>query len=181
MQTLVTLTRTTKGGAMRTLVLVTEDDGDIETVVGRRAGPLARIAAHLRAGTLDRRLAEGVAPEGGVGLALRAQALVAPQTRLQLAEPLRRLADEARSGTVGGARSARAPVRLPVVLGAVDELEELAARLLDPGPLPVSGLAGARLLLTDGTGPLYDRASSWRLQEALAAVLDRLRTAGPIV
>ena len=69
------------------------------------------------------------------------------------------------------------PVRLPAVRRSAAELEDLARRLVAPRPAAVRGIAQVRLLLTDGTGPLY----SSRTGEDLAAAVRRARAALELV
>ena len=47
---------------------------------------------------------------------------------------------------------------------AREELAELADTLDDPGPVAAGGVAQALLLLTDGTGPLYNPFSATSLR-----------------
>jgi len=109
-------------------------------LVARRPGVRDRLTARVCARRLDQDLAAGVHPEMTPALALRARRLTAPPRRRQMADGYRRLPLEARG-------------RLDCV-GA--ELERLAATLESPGPVTASGAAQAWLLLTDGTGPLYN-------------------------
>jgi hypothetical protein len=57
------------------------------------------------------------------------------------------------------------------VLAAAQELDALADRLLSPDPVSAQGVAQARLLLTDGTGPLYRRGAAEDLRDALTRAL----------
>ena len=54
------------------------------------------------------------------------------------------------------------------------EFEELIQRLLAPWPVPAQGMAKARLLLTDGGGPLYRRASPDDLRTRVLDAADAL-------
>ena len=51
------------------------------------------------------------------------------------------------------------------------ELEALADRLQAPDQVAAQGVAQARLLLTDGTGPLYRRGETDDLRAAVARAL----------
>jgi hypothetical protein len=150
---------------MSTLLLT---DGDV--VIERRAGLRDRLEAWLRAGSLDRELASGVAPETCGALSLRARALIGPGARSRLARQLRRVVDDARGGHAWMTRIA---VR-PEVLVAADELNGLADRLAAPGPVDVRGVAQVRLLLSDGCGPLYFRGATEELRARVARALSRL-------
>jgi hypothetical protein len=108
----------------------------------------AHLAVHLRAGRLDRELAAGRAPATDQALALHAERLTRPAARHRLAAALRRL--------VCGERAA---VPVARVRGAAPDLRLLASRLDGPGPVAPAGVGRARLLVGDGTGPLYDRSA----------------------
>jgi hypothetical protein len=152
---------------MSTLLLLATE----EAVVGRRAGLHDWLTARLRADSLDRELARGVAPESCGALTLRARRLIGPSARAALARQLRRVVNDARGGHVW---MSRVPVRRPEVLDAADELDVLADRLAAPGPVDVRGVAQVQLLLTDGTGPLYFRGATEELRARVANALKRL-------
>jgi hypothetical protein len=59
----------------------------------------------------------------------------------------------------GAARPLRVPLRLARVRQSAPLLAALADRLVEPGPVPVRGVAMVSRLLADGTGPLYREAS----------------------
>jgi hypothetical protein len=158
--------------AMSTLLLLASE----ESVVGRRAGLRDWLMARLRADSLDRELARGVAPESCGALTLRARRLIGPAARAALARQLRRVVRDARGGHVW---MSRVPVRRPEVLDAADELDVLADRLAAPGPVDVRGVAQVHLLLTDGTGPLYFRGATEELRARVANALSRLDVLEP--
>jgi hypothetical protein len=143
-------------------------------VIGRRVGLRDRLVARLRAGSLDRELALGVAPDSAGPLALRARALIGPCVRRTLARQLRRIVSDARGNHVW---LTQVPIRKPAVLDAADELAVLADRLADPGPVDVRGVAEVALLLTDGCGPLYYRGATDELRARVASALRRLDVA----
>ena len=60
---------------------------------------------------------------------------------------------------LGSARPVRVPLRTTRVRQSAPLLAELASRLLEPGPVPVGGVAMVARLLADGTGPLYREAA----------------------
>lgn len=127
-----------------------------------------RASTLLHSRSIDERLAEGVAPEENVGCALRARELTGSRMRHHLAAGFdRAIASIARTRT-----SPFAIVDRRQVLGALPELHALRARL-DSASMPsAQGVARARLLLTDGRGPLYNSATDRDLREALRTVLD---------
>jgi hypothetical protein len=135
----------------RTLLLAGASDG---FVLVRHPSLWDRIAARVRPRRLDRALAGGTPPEASAALALRAQVLTEPESRGSIAQSLRRILREAQQGcrpTLGRVMPSRARVR-----DAREELSRLADTLEDPGPVAAGGVAQALLLLTDGTGPLYN-------------------------
>ncbi|MDQ6819492.1 MAG: hypothetical protein ACR2L9_12970 [Solirubrobacteraceae bacterium] len=130
-----------------------------------------RLVARWRSRTLDAVLADGVPAESSAAVALRARRLIDPCERRSIADGLRRLVREASEGPV------RSRVRVAAcwnrVAAASEELDELADALSRPGPVAVHGVAEALLLLTDGTGPLYNPESCVSLQTmATSAIAD---------
>ena len=95
----------------------------------------------------------------------RAARLTSTAFRRDLAASLRRILATSgqpvavRAPGLGAARPLRVPVRTARISLATPWLAELASRMLEPGPVPVRGVAMVTLLLADGTGPLYREAS----------------------
>jgi hypothetical protein len=118
------------------------------------------LRAQLRTGELDSRLAGGAAPETSDVLFSHARRIVRPRSCAVLASSLRKVA-------VASQRPPRLSNRVPVACEVVDsargELVALADRLERPGPIRARGVAQVRLLLGDGSGPLYRRESGRRL------------------
>lgn len=132
---------------------------------------LDRTLAFLLGWPLDQQLAAGRPPESSALLAARARRV----TEFRRCEDLARWWEH----VVTRARrpSASHPLALPLcrdrVLDAEPAIRDLAARLRSLRPVSARGVAAARLLLTDGTGPLYDPAApggslAGRLREARA-------------
>lgn len=97
-----------------------------------------RLLARLRAGSLDRRLAAGTAPEAGSLLALRADAIVRPATRNGLARQLQRiLLYPANPGRHRPLALSGSTCRN--VLNAADVLGHLVERLQSPCPVSARG------------------------------------------
>lgn len=142
-------------------------------VIAPRPGVKDRIAARLRSRSLDIALADGIPPEMNAAVALRARHLVDPCERKSLADSLRRMVREAREGP------RRSRVRIQAcwnrVAAAGDELDELADALARPGPVSPHGVAEALLLLTDGTGPVYNPESRANLRTLAAEARADLR------
>jgi hypothetical protein len=133
-----------------------------------------RLAARLRANALDRRLADGVPPERSAALSLRARRLIEPPMAAMLARALHRLVREAGEHRTDRGRM---PARMAAVRATTADLEDLARRLVAAGPAAARGIAQVRLLLTDGTGPLYSETAG----EDLAAAVRRARAALELV
>jgi hypothetical protein len=157
---------------MAPLVLLRPADGGGDVVVARRARVRERLAARLRATSLDWELASGVAPEARVSLALRAAALGEQRVRRRLGLEVRRILDDARNPMIIGRRLV--PTRRAEVVAAADELDRLADALLAPGPLAARGVAQVRLLLLDGCGPLYFSGAREGLRAAAMRALEAL-------
>lgn len=111
-----------------------------------------RVSARLQARSLDRALARGESPESSALLAHRARALLRADTRLELAASLGRLAAGA---APRGALGSRLSASGAATDGARRDLERLAERLQEPGPVSPRGVALAQELLSDGAGPLF--------------------------
>jgi hypothetical protein len=131
-----------------------------------------RVQARAASYRLDQRLALGEAPEDSVLLALHAQRIVRPVACAALARTIRRVIDTADGRRVP--RRHEIPVCVPSVLAAADGLRKLAERIEGCGPVGARGVARLRLLLSDGTGPLFLPQSAKQLPVALRAVSEAL-------
>jgi hypothetical protein len=118
--------------------------------------PWDRLLVRLHAFRLDQELAGGASPEASVALALRARLLVRPRHRRDLARGVRRVLEAAQRSPLV---SHPVPLCRDRVRDCEDEFAQLIGRLQAAGPVPVRGVAKAGLLLADGSGPLYHRAS----------------------
>ncbi len=132
-----------------------------------------RLAARWNARRLDRALADGISPEANAALALRAQRLTEPDRRWSLAGALRRIVRDADRNRP--ARGFRVVPNRRAVKAAREALSRLADTLDDPGPVSAQGVARAWLLLTDGTGPLYNARDGLLLSACAAQAVDELR------
>jgi hypothetical protein len=144
-------------------------DDERDRLVLRRLRPWHVLLAHLQAGSLDRELARGDAPESCEYLAARAQLLSSPRYRRGLAASLQRLV----TGT-GGAVSVRHFVARRQVAAAAGELSELAERLREPGLVSARGVAMVCELLREGTGPLYQNRGPGALRYAATRAIQAL-------
>jgi hypothetical protein len=111
-----------------------------------------RLRARFLTAPLDRALAEGTAPSASRALELRAQALERPSVARELGSQLRRIVREAQLESHPGVR---VQACREAVLAVEQELRLLASRLQAANPVAASAVAKVRVLLTDGTGPLY--------------------------
>jgi hypothetical protein len=113
-----------------------------------------RLAARLHRLRLDAALASGTPTEASTELALRARRLTNMSFRRELARTIGRL--------VRGVDTLAPPSRVRIspqwgrVAAAADALSELADALSRPKPVSARGVAQALILLTDGTGPLFN-------------------------
>jgi hypothetical protein len=150
-----------------TMQVLLEDD--LGRLTLRRLRPWDRIRARFLAARLDRELARGARPETNADLAARAVRLTSMRSRRELAGSLQRiLAAGLPAGSRGRSMEAdpsarfasqpHVPIRRDRVGRSASELAELAAHLVQPGPVPARGVAMVYQLLTDGGGPLYRRA-----------------------
>lgn len=106
-----------------------------------------------RAARLDRELAAGASPRASALLALRAQRITGRRSRRRLADGLARAIRDAQATTPGFSAAVRPHRR--EVLAARTVLATLDRRLRAPEPVTARGVALLRVLLTEGTSPLY--------------------------
>jgi hypothetical protein len=156
---------------MAEVILLQDRRAGSKNVVAHHVRRADRIAARLRGLDLDRQLAAGNPPESSAALTLRAQKLLRPAERKRMARGLRGLVRQAQ-------RPPSVPAGVPLargeVLDAAAQINRLADRLDGAGPVDVRGLARARLLITDGTGPLYSGRQTGDVGNAVDKALDEL-------
>jgi hypothetical protein len=156
-------------------------DDDLGRLTLRRLWPWHRMLASSRSARLDCELAEGSSPEASAPLAARAMRLTSMEYRRDLAGSLRRILiaagdvalPVAARSPLGVSRPVRVPLRTSRISRSAPRLAELASQLLQPGPVPVRGVAMVSQLLADGTGPLYREAS----RDDLGAIIERAERA----
>jgi hypothetical protein len=130
--------------------------------------------ARWRGITLDRQLAEGIAPETDPLLAARAAQLTSRRSRHRVAAGL--------SGafqTAGDPRprfTAALPAQAAELLDAHVVVTALIRRLEDPGPVGVRGVAMLLTLLTDVASPLYQYGEPGLLGSRLRAAAAALES-----
>jgi hypothetical protein len=168
----IQITTTRKSDQRRQAVLVADErlDGLVHT---EEPSLRARLSARWRPRRLDQALAAGVPPEADVALALRAEELTELNRRRSIASALREVVREAREGAPLEPARIRPDRRR--VASASEELTALAETLEDPGPVAANGVAQAWILLTDGTGPLYNPYSRTSLCAGAARAAKELR------
>jgi hypothetical protein len=128
---------------------------------------------------LDTELAAGQPAETSGRHGRRARMLVAPSARRSLAAGWEHLLTVATRPARG--LSGRAPIGRRQVLRAEPEIRDLIGALNASGPVPVQGVALARLLLTDGTGPVYNRAATDDLAQRVSQAVLELDPARPLM
>jgi hypothetical protein len=160
------------------LVLLDDDQGRLTL---QRLRSWHRILARSQAARLDRELAGGASPEASATLAARATRLTSMEFRRALAASLQRVLVAAgesaivgtqpvtRHASLAAARPPRVPLRLARIRQSAPGLADLASHLVQPGPVPVRGVAMLSQLVADGAGPLYREAS----REDLGAIVER--------
>jgi len=131
----------------------------------------ARLRAHLFASRLDREVDAGAVVVPGTPLAAHVARITAMRHRHTLACGLRRAVDAA--GSTRRGVGAPFPIHSDRVQGCRSEIDHITLLLQSPRPVHPRGIARLRMLLTDGTGPLYDGGSG-SLAAALRAVVAAL-------
>jgi hypothetical protein len=121
---------------------------------------------------LDTAIANGANPDSTAALSLRANRLISRPARRRVSRSIRRLLQLSRRPPHPIHETA--PVCWRQVVRSRPLLEELAVRLASPGPVDARGVAQLRLLLTDGTSPLFGRPRAEELEAVLEAALDAL-------
>jgi hypothetical protein len=145
-----------------------------ERFVRRRHKKLPQVLAILFGHALDRRLASGRPPAAGRFVAARAEYLLS-EARWKLAQSWQRVLDQARRAP--RARNPHAPLCRVRIMDAESDVRTMLDALSSCRPVSARGVAMAGLLLSDGTGPLYNRSSTVNLPAALREVTTRLEAA----
>jgi len=131
------------------------------------------VRVQLHKARLDQQLAEGFGPDPLEDRALRARQLTSPRARRRLARSLRaRVKDAERPAAPR--LSAAVPLSRRAVRSWRESLLGLAERLERPDPVNPCGVARVLVLLTDGTGPLYNLGAADRMSDAVWWIADGL-------
>jgi hypothetical protein len=147
------------------------DPGDLARLHGSRLRLWDQAIARGRGFSLDLRLAEGSSPDGDRLIAARARMLVSPANRERLARGWDRLLRTARQPP---SRGRATPLRRARVLAAEPDIYELQRSLRSPLPVPVRGVAMARQILVDASGPVYNRRSEVDLRIAIQEAIRQM-------
>jgi hypothetical protein len=138
-----------------------------------------RLRVRLHRGRLDRELADGLHPDAAPDRALRAAQLSEPATRWAMARSLRDVVAAPRRGVLIP-RAPAAPIS-PAVADHREGLLGVADRLQQPDAVNPCGVARVRVLLSDGTGALYNPSAERSIGEAIWWVADGLQPCPPHV
>ena len=131
------------------------------------------LRVQLHRGRLDHQVADGFGPDPIEDRALRARQMTARRARRRLARSLRaRVKDLERP--VAHQMTAAVPLCRRAVLPWRESLLGLAERLEGPDPHNPAGVARVLVLLTDGSGPLYNPAVADRMGDAVWWIADAL-------
>jgi hypothetical protein len=152
---------------------------DARTFVILRSHAVDRLFARLKSGRLDQELASGCLPQSSRLHAARADYLVSPSFRTDLADNWEHVLQIATGRASPG--QGRFLLRYDRIAEAEPQIRELTVLLRGPLPVPARGVAAANLLITDGTGPLYNPllTSKTVLADAVAAVVSMLDPTHP--
>lgn len=140
---------------------------DIATCVQDLGIPnwVARLQARAFAAKFDRQVDEGVTPQPSSPLAAHIIRLTSTQEREDIARSFRRILD-------GGPQ-----LSISVLTNRIEEcrnvIDDITLRLHSPRPVAAQGMARLRMILSNGSGPLYFQASTGlaaELRGALAAL-----------
>ena len=146
-------------------------------LAGREATLRERVFVSLWPTRLDRALAAGTSPESSALLCLRAQRLVRPEMRRELAAAVRRMVKQSRE-PLPPCPALSLEAHHVAIGDCAAALSELADRLLAPAPVSAVGVARASLLITDLAGRLYCPSGGEQLsrsiQDAIAGLDPRL-------
>jgi hypothetical protein len=157
----------------RGIVRQSSDIHPTERIVRRRRKALPGVLALLFGHVLDRQLASGRSPAAGGIVAARAGYLLS-DARWELVQSWQRVLDQA--GRAPRARDPHAPLCRDRIIDAGGDVRTMLDVLSSGRAVSPRGVAMAGLLLSDGTGPLYNRNCPANLPAALRVVTTHLET-----
>jgi hypothetical protein len=156
---------------MRSVSSTTHLNLDLAMFERRRPPRWMSLLARLDGFELDHELAHGDDPHSGPLLAARAEQICRYEERKRFARRLDEVArGELRYGIGTSMRPSRGAVRV-----ARSDLLALAEELMRPGPANPQGVAQARLLITDGSSPLYPPGRYRMLTVSVRRARERLQ------
>jgi hypothetical protein len=167
-----------RSGAGSTALLIS-GPGNAEGFVARPRRIWVRSLVRLGAASLDRQIASGLPPESNRLTAARAEFLVSLPLRRSLAQNWRDLSAQAARGPT--ARSPRVSLCRDRIIATHRDILAMLHALSTSLPVPAQGVAQASWLLSDGTGPLYNRACTTDLAAALRRVVELLDPTAALV
>ncbi|AQT82813.1 hypothetical protein B1R94_13725 [Mycolicibacterium litorale] len=129
------------------------NDTPVSTDVFPRATLATRLRAKIFAGRLDQDIEAGIVPLPGSPLALHMARLTAVDEREALAHSLRQALADLDHGRPGF--TPRIPAHPQRLAACRDVVDDITLLLHSPRPVRARGVARLRMLLSDGTGPLY--------------------------
>jgi hypothetical protein len=138
-----------------------------------------RLLVRWRVRSLDAQLAAGHRAEGSRLRAIRADLLVAPVTRADLADCWQEVLD--RAAQARGVTDPRVPLLRSRVRAVDADIRRMILALRASAPVPARGVAIASTLLTDGTGPLYHAYSAQPLRAAVRDAIDQLNPSAELL
>jgi hypothetical protein len=169
-------------------------DSELDKVLSAPMTPLLSplhvlARARIFGGVLDMKLARGESPARSALLAERARLLAEPFRRARLAQSWAELVVSAHEVDVApmwprNGLDARVPINKSMVRRSELDIEMLG-RALVGRVVAIRGVALAQVLLCDGSGPVYNPNSGFRLSDLIADVVSYLDPlfggAGPVV
>jgi hypothetical protein len=155
---------------MTTLLLTGQRDGSY--VISQHSSAGERLLARVLTWRLDSALANGACPDSSAPLSLRAHRLISRTTRQGLSREIHRILRDAKRPPPP--HDPRVPICGRKIIQAGPALEQLAAQLLYPGPVDARGVAHVKILLRDGSSPIYQRPQADDLQAAVHTAIDAL-------
>lgn len=128
-----------------------------------------RARARLGAHKLDREIVSGVAPMPGSPLEVHVARLTSVREREGIARAFRQVVNSVDTNS-------RALLRVPMLSHQISEcrdvIDDITMRLHSPRPVCPEGMARLRILLSDGTGPLYCDGGASLAAELRGALAD---------
>lgn len=134
-----------------------------------RPSTAARLQAWVFAAAFDRQVIAGDIPAPGSALAAHVIRLSTVRERENVARALRNVLRGGPNNKL--VAQVRIPVSADRIDGCRDIIDDITLHLHSQRPVSVEGMARLRLLLSDGTGPLYFQGNSdleAELRDALA-------------